>query len=316
MEVRYVMHQKCLQDVRYHLSYLSESIRLGQPALFTEYVKWLKQTLPQYGIPIKNLIVNFGCIEDELKKRLDSASYEVVKEYLEEAVSELSKSDYITGPEETGLNELAERYLTLLLNNDRYNASKLVLDAVEGGICVKDIYMDVFQESQKRLGVLWHLNKISVAQEHYCTAATQLIMSQLYPKIFSTGKNGKRAVFASIAGELHEIGARMVADFFEMDGWDSHYLGANTPVQSIISFIENVKPHMIGISVTMSFNLASAEQLIAKIRSQAGGDIVILLGGYPFNNIPDLWKSIGADACSGNALDALITADRLLIKER
>ena len=63
-----------------------------------------------------------------------------------------------------------------------------------------------------------------MAQEHYCTAATQLIMSQLYPYIFTTGKNGRVLVGTCVSGDLHEIGVRMVSDFFEMEGWDTFYL--------------------------------------------------------------------------------------------
>lgn len=36
-----------------------------------------------------------------------------------------------------------------------------------------------------------------------------------------------------MGSELHEIGARMVADLFEYHGWDSIYLGAVVPAEAI-----------------------------------------------------------------------------------
>ena len=42
-------------------------------------------------------------------------------------------------------------------------------------------------------------------------------------------------VATCIGGELHEIGIRMVADFFEMEGWDTYYLGANTPADAVVA---------------------------------------------------------------------------------
>ncbi|MDZ7776615.1 MAG: hypothetical protein U5L09_13885 [Bacteroidales bacterium] len=54
-------------------------------------------------------------------------------------------------------------------------------------------------------------------------------MSQLYPYIFNSQRVGKSMVAATVGGELHEMGIRMVADFFEMEGWDTWYLGANAP---------------------------------------------------------------------------------------
>ena len=57
-----------------------------------------------------------------------------------------------------------------------------------------------------------------------------MALSQLYPLIFGQKRRGKRVLVACVGSELHEIGARMVADLFEYQGWDSIYLGAAVPV--------------------------------------------------------------------------------------
>ena len=121
----------------------------------------------------------------------------------------------------------------------------MILDAVQAGVRIQDIYLHVFQRSQYEIGRLWHLNKITIAHEHYCTAATQMIMSQLYPYIAPERKNGKRMVAASVSGELHELGIRMVADFFEMAGWDTTFLGANTPLPAIVKMLAEQKADVV-----------------------------------------------------------------------
>ena len=100
------------------------------------------------------------------------------------------------------------------------------METIEAGTPLKDIYLNVFQETQKETGRLWQLSKITVAQEHFITAATQLIMAQLYTYLFTSEKKNKTIIVSCVQGELHEIGARMVADLFEMDGWNSYYFGA------------------------------------------------------------------------------------------
>jgi hypothetical protein len=80
---------------------------------------------------------------------------------------------------------LAERYLELVRAGRRGEASDLILEAVRGGVHVKEIYLHVFQPAQWEVGRLWQTGQLSVAQEHFCTAATQWIMSQLYPWVFS-----------------------------------------------------------------------------------------------------------------------------------
>ncbi len=133
---------------------------------------------------------------------------------------------------ESEFGDLGQRYLGLLLAGNRHEASQLVTEAVKDGAPIKTVYIEVFQNSQYEIGRLWQLNEISVAQEHFCTAATQLIISQLYPYMFSHNKNGRRLVVTSTDGDLHELGVRMVADFFKMEGWDTFYLGANTTATS------------------------------------------------------------------------------------
>jgi len=212
-------------------------------------------------------------------------------------------------------DDLAGEYLGLLLKGDRYGAGRLIMEAVEKGIPVRDIYLNVFQPSQHEVGRLWQHNEINVAQEHYCTAATQMIMSQLYPYIFSTEKNGRRLVATCVGGELHELGMRMVSDFFEMEGWDTYFLGANMPVESVISTIQELEPDLLAISTSMTFHISRTREFIAQIRDALGDrSIPILVGGRPFNVAPDLWRQVKADGYAADAEHALKTVDELLLQ--
>ena len=158
------------------------------------------------------------------------------------------------------------------------------------------MYLQVFQRCQREVGRLWQLKQITVAQEHYCTAATQLVMSQLYPYLFALPKNGRRLAAASVGGELHEVGLRIVTDLFEADGWDTLYLGANLPAGGVVQAVEQHRPDLLVISATMTFHLRGVEQLIAQVRSsEACQGVKVMVGGYPFNVDPDLWRRVGAD---------------------
>lgn len=211
------------------------------------------------------------------------------------------------------LGELAATYLGLLLNRERRAASQLILNAVDGGVSIRDVYLDVFQATQREIGYLWQKNQVSVAQEHYCTAATQLIMSQLYPRLFGAERVGHTLVATCVGGELHEIGVRMVADFFEMEGWDTYYLGANTPTESILSALEMQSADVLALSIAMTFNVTKMADLIAEIRaSDAAKDVAIMVGGRPFNIAPKLWQKVGADAYASDAQQAIAVVGELV----
>jgi methanogenic corrinoid protein MtbC1 len=120
-------------------------------------------------------------------------------------------------------------------------------------------------------------------------------------------------VATSIGGDLHEIGIRMVADFFEMDGWDTYFLGANTPTETILQTIENQKPDIVAISATITSHVSHVEALIKAIKDQQLDDPPrIIVGGYPFNVAPNLWQKIGADGFGINAEEAVKMSTNLV----
>lgn len=305
---------KCHEDAKYHLSYLAEAVGGAQPELFADYVTWAKFMLQGRGVPATDLSENLKIIREIANTELSASAAELASKCIDAGIEQLQIAHRATSrtnievdlpcriTQDNPLCELATDYLNALLRGDRQSASVMILEAAKAGTSVKDLYLHVFQPSQHEVGRLWQINELSVAQEHYCTAATQLIMSQLYPYIFATAKNGKSMVATCVSGDLHEIGIRMISDFFEMEGWDTFYLGANVPVDSVIRSIKDRKAQLIAISATMTFHINAVRKLIDAIRAdQVTARTTIIVGGYPFNIAPSLWREIGAD---GHAVDA------------
>ena len=307
---------KCEQDAEYHLMYLSEAIATTSPSVFVHYVAWLKVLFAGLGFSGRAVEVTLDCTRDVIRDSLPPRMAAVADEYLDIAAAQASQAptsvpSFIQpdGP----LAGLAQQYTDALLRGERHLATRLIVEAAESGVDVRDIYLRVFQPFQYEIGRLWQMNQISVAQEHYCTAATQLAMAQLYPYIFSAERSGRRLVATCVSGELHEIGARIVADLFEMEGWDTYYLGANTPTQSILTVLKERRPDLLTISATMTFHVRGVADLIAHVRAaDLGRRIAVMVGGYPFNATPELWRRVGADGSAPDALEAIAVAQRLV----
>lgn len=208
--------------------------------------------------------------------------------------------------------DLAEHYVASIFTGAGGAAAKIILDEVAAGVPIKDIYLQVFQPALYLIGRLWELNIISVAQEHLFTSRTQSVMAQLYPRIMSGSKSDKKLIATCVGSELHEIGIRMVADLFELAGWTTMFLGADTPEHSIADTVAVEKPHILAISTTMAVNLHKTESLIKTIKSQTVGRIGIMVGGYAFTSNPDIWKQVGADGFASDAEQALAVARALL----
>jgi methanogenic corrinoid protein MtbC1 len=300
----------------YHLTYLAESLAASDPSLFTEYVEWVKALFANLGFADDALLATLDCTQAILREKLDPAISTLIDEYLSAGLVHAKQAPTVPPGflhDQAPLYTMAKRYLSALLEGKRHVASEIVLNAVSQGVEVRDIYLYIFQPVQYEVGRLWQTNQISVAQEHYCTAATQLIMSQLYPHIFRTERAGHTLVATCIGGELHELGVRMVADFFEMEGWDTYYLGANTPAESILQTLAERQADILGISATITFHVSDVERLIGRIRtSDTDQNVQILVGGYPFNTASSLWQQVGADGHARDAQEAIALANRMV----
>ena len=310
---------KWVRDTASTLSYLAHAIQAGEQALFIEYIGWLKVILTRHNVPIEDLEQNLRVMREVLPRTLPPKEATAAIALLTASIDHLPHMPshlptFLDGSSPYG--GLARHYLNHLLKGERHQAGRLILTAVEEGVPVRDIYLHVFQPCLHEIGRLWQLNEISVAQEHFCTAATQLIMAQLYPYIFATPRMNRRLVAACVGQELHEVGLRMVADLFEMEGWDTYYLGAHTPLASIASAVSEQSAHVLAISVTMTYHLPDVADLIAFVRRrEPASHVKILVGGYPFNAAANLWRTVGADGYAPDAVSAIAVADRLLLKD-
>jgi MerR family transcriptional regulator, light-induced transcriptional regulator len=307
---------RCLQDAGYHLAYLFEAVASSSPDLFADYVAWARIMLEGRGIPCEDLAGNLEVLREVLRRDLPEELARLASGYVDAGLERLPQLPARLPPGLTGdglLDQLARDYLQALMQGERHVASRMILDAVAGGVSVKEIYLRVFQPCQHEIGRLWQMNRLSVAEEHYCTAATQLVMSQLYPFLFGHSKSGRTLVAACVSGDLHEIGVRMIADFFEIEGWSTFYLGANVPAAGVIRTLRDRGADVLAVSATMPFHVRAVAELIAAVRaSEAGDRVKILVGGYPFLVDPELWRSVGADATARDAEESVAVANRLL----
>jgi methanogenic corrinoid protein MtbC1 len=178
-------------------------------------------------------------------------------------------------------NETYNNYFNSLIKGAKQECVAILEELVKTNISIEDIYTQLFQRSLYQVGEYWELNKISVATEHMATAITENLMIRLQPKIFSTQRTGKKAVIACVANEYHQVGAKMVADIFEMNGWDGYFIGANTPLRELIRFLESKNPDLVGLSLSIFFNLPELKNTVAKIRERFP-NMPIMVGGQAF----------------------------------
>ena len=178
-------------------------------------------------------------------------------------------------------------------------------EGLGAGVSVPELYLEVIQPAQYEIGRLWQANLVSVADEHIATSVSQLALSMLYPSIPRDAPNGRRVVVACVGGERHDLGARMVADFYEMAGYSVRFLGADVEAERLLAIVREDPPDLLGLSVTMTSNIEALRVTADRAREAAGGQLRLVVGGPAYSSRTALQGSVDADVIENDVRAAV-----------
>jgi methanogenic corrinoid protein MtbC1 len=293
-----------------HATFMTTVFRINSFELLLRTVPWVYRAYHARGFSYDYFPVELVAWQVALHECLDSQSpkaeilavYRWMVQHHEQMIGLSLSCTELSFSVQREADEMQEIFLSLLLHGDSHGCLKLVEQSIQTADELKNFYLDVVWPAMYRIGLLWETNQITVAEEHLATAIVGRVMAALYPRFAQFTVSRGTAIVSAGPNEFHEIGARMVADFMEMDGWDVTYLGANTPATEIMEFLKRQKPFMIALSVATVFNLDYAQQMIKLIReTEETRDIKVMVGGLAFNTMPELWRQMGADGYAADA---------------
>ena len=300
-----------IEDAGYHIEFLAGSIVSGDEVAFGDYLRWASKMLEARGIAPAYLAENLEQIERALAANVDAVEHRTIATFVRAGLAELTEElESETARSGPGLALSCSVYVQAILRGDRRAAEAVVAEAMRHGSSTMDIYIEVFQTALYEVGREWENGKIPVATEHMATAITQTLMAQVYSKMSRSTENRGGAVITGVQNELHQIGGNMVADLLDANGWDVRFLGSNAPHAGILAAIEEHKPNLLGISVTVLFNLPELCRLVADVRSRFP-QIRIIVGGAAFRSCPSLWREVGADGYGPDLRSVLEVVDRI-----
>jgi methanogenic corrinoid protein MtbC1 len=319
LQRKYGQHgrEKCQEDTVYHLHYLSEAIATNRKKMFVDYVGWAKIMLYSRGIDPASLGDNLESMAHVLRRKAPSICRNSFAEFILPASARLPKLPE-TLPSFINpinpLSELANSYLKALLLLNRNDAISMVLQQLEIGLTIQDLFKHVIYPVQREVGRLWQENRITVLQEHYCTAATDSLITRLKHK--SRGiPRGVTAIAVCPDGEEHSLGIKMFSDLLESDGWRVAYIGPKCPNADAVQHVKTYSVDLVAISVATPLNFGKTKNLINGLKSIEHPPS-ILIGGAAVNSNPELWKHLGADGSANDVSDGVDVANRLVAQRK
>ncbi len=212
------------------------------------------------------------------------------------------------------LSALQISYLDAMQRGSGRAADQVVQQALDIGTVVGDVYLDIFQPTAYEIGRLWQNNQFSVAQEHLATAIIERQMGELHPLFRPQRPRPNRPrtlVIGCVPNEQHRVGARMVADFFEEDGWEVHYLGAAVPIAAFVEMAKELQADLIGLSTQMIYHVPHIGKFAHEFNRHNLNNIPVMVGGMPFVQQPELVNTLNVRFSAADARQAVDRANRL-----
>ncbi len=225
----------------------------------------------------------------------------------------LADSPASSSPEATPMGALGAAYVDRLLQGDRRGAVALTRHAVSDGMDMLAILLDILEPAQYEVGRLWALGRISIAQEHFCTAVTQFVMTDLYPGFFTGEESRRRLVAVHVPGSTHHVGLRMVTDVLECRDWSTTYISEDLTNEALSALVAEDQADLLLISASMAGHIKLVTSMIRAIRDDPRTrDVKVVVGGRPFSVAPDLVEAVGADGWARDARSAVEICNKLV----
>jgi methanogenic corrinoid protein MtbC1 len=297
------------------LADLAQALAEGRPEVFVQQVAWTRVAFAARDVNISDLTESLKSLCVVLTDELPPAAASSAVGPLEQALFSLEDMSTST-PELLSIDaphgRLAATYFASVLEGHRGHGSDAVMASVSTGeLTVRDALLHVCLPTQQEAGRMWHLNEITISEEHFISASTRRLISQLMTCAPTVEATGRSVMATSLGLDEHDIGLALVSELFALDGWRVLFLGSRLPVEELGWAAETYEPDLLLLSAATDVHRETVSIAIAGLRA-AGSDLKVLVGGPAFDRHVDSWRDTGADAGAVPASEAVAVGRRLV----
>jgi methanogenic corrinoid protein MtbC1 len=191
------------------------------------------------------------------------------------------------------------RYMQPLIAGRRAECFSLIADALHTGQSAEEIICDVVWPAMVQVDRLFRDDRINSAAEHMACRINQAVVGQLQPKLNQEPRNHKRVLVTCGVGDQEELGAGVVADLLQADGWEVFHVGGGVPEDEVLTMVGHVRPHVLVLFATRPEDVPETRRLVEMIREVGVCPTMnIVVSGGIYNRADGLWQEVGADLFS------------------
>jgi methanogenic corrinoid protein MtbC1 len=203
------------------------------------------------------------------------------------------------------------QYMDALLKGDRVGCRGVVEEILHTGMPANHVYLEIIWPVMGEIDRLFRDDKITSAQEHFASRINRTIVDQLQNKLPRKVARDKKVAICCAGTESAELGAQIMTDLLESDGWEVRFLGAGVSNDEVLEFVGDYRPQVLMIYGTVPQDAPEVRRLIDTIKEvSAVPEMKVMVSGGLFNRAEGLWEEIGADMFAASPKEAVDTVNK------
>lgn len=209
---------------------------------------------------------------------------------------------------ERGKVDAASPYPPDLAGED--GADELVRLALESDLAPEGILSRALAPGMERVGRRFRDGELFLPDILMSARAMTAALERLKPHFLSGRVRHKgRIVMGTVAGDIHDIGKKIVCLFLQGAGWEVVDLGVDVPDEKFLAAVAAHRPRAVGLSALLTTTMARMEGA-TRVLKDRHPEVLVLVGGAPVTH--EFAARIGADGTSPDPQGAVSLLDAKL----
>jgi methanogenic corrinoid protein MtbC1 len=200
---------------------------------------------------------------------------------------------------------LLDRLYAAVFDGDAVGAVAVAKEGLAAGIAPTELLFEAMIPALEEVGRRFETGEVFLPEMLIAARAMQAVMDLIRPLIVQAGveKIGT-VVIGTVAGDIHDVGKKLVIVMLEGAGFEVIDLGINVPGDTFVEAIRQHQPDVVGMSAFLTTTLPELARNIELIEAAGLRDRVkILIGGAPVTQLTV--EQAGADGFAPDASAAV-----------
>ncbi len=222
-----------------------------------------------------------------------------------EAVSAVKQAQNLPTP---------EKIFNAVVEGEKDSIGQLVQDALNEGMPPMDIFVNNLTPAIRRVGDLFAERKKFIPHLVASAETMKKGVAVLDPLLRSARADASKGtiVFATVKGDVHDIGKNVCIIMLENFGYKVIDLGRNVPPDDILAAAEEHRADILGLSALMTTTMVQMPLVVNEVKKRNLPYKIMVGGAVVTRSFAD---EIGADAYGKDVGEVVTIVENLMVKK-